>query len=242
MANLISVRAAADAKGVSVQLVKHHIKAGQLRAAARDGGRLIDSAHPAYAAWLARETKAATNHTPGGNRVKVHVGALMPELERSRGDDRGPINPNAYLTVSGTMTPEQADELGAELVRITEKYGTREQIYHWAKSRKEMASAQLSEMKYAEFAGKLVRRDFVEQNVTGYMDGLARVLLTETAPAIAKRLAVVHDRSFEQRREIVAELLGREIKRAKQQIDDNLRKLAREVLGDDSEDESDLSE
>lgn len=163
-------------------------------------GKQIDVSHPAVEDWLVAR----------GLDVDIFDDVRAPaELNKVLGDSaREPLDP--LLSMS--------------LQELTDRHGSDERFYGWARARKELAMAQRAEAQLARLQGRLIARTTIDAALA-CMDGLHVRFLRDVARNLGSRLCK-GTRTPEETEAIIRDQISAQLRAATQQI-------ARAIAADD---------
>jgi hypothetical protein len=197
----ISKADAAREKGVTKGAVSLAVRpGGPLHAALLDTGR-IDSAHPAYRAWLGREpADRAPTASPKAARSAPSAPTPPKKSSPAKADKPTAGRPGPVPKEAPTPAPEQmpaipratAKELAhirGVLKPLVDRFGTYRVMKEWLEALKSIEIILEKHLGNEEAQGRLIERELVRTHVFGAINALARKLLQDAPKTIARRLA-----------------------------------------------------
>lgn len=198
-------RRAGVSKAAITKACKHQL------APALDRDR-IDAEHPAAAAYLAaghgpKEPKAKPSaptppaksavsklSAPTSRRkvAAVAPSAPTPAVKPAPKQTSAPTAAAPALTAEDWLSLPRGtdDELAAykrRLIPLVRRFGGERAFKDWLEALKNIEAISKARLDNGEKAGRLIERGFVKSHITGALDGMSRLLLTDSPKTIASR-------------------------------------------------------
>ena len=215
---LISASELARRAGTAPSTVTRH-RSGKLAAAFTDGK--FDAQHPAVQAFIAERSD-------GPPRGRGLVDADHPHQPKPRpaGTGRPPGRPPKYAqeppppqaTGEAIEIPEHLEGHADMTIReIVQRYGTLPQYEYFLKAVKQLEDVTEKKYKNAERRGELVRADYVQNHVVGFLDGLTQRLLNDVPKALVHRVKaeIEADTPTPEIEKMIVKVISKQIKGAK---------------------------